>query len=74
MADYKWEYPHCEPLWVPRLDQKGKCAPFMDHPEQLEDLSLPALQPPFWIALFIAEKGLSLNGIKKCMNEHGYMF
>jgi len=34
---YKWEYPHCEPMWVPRLDQKAKWAPFMDHPEQLVD-------------------------------------
>lgn len=34
---YKWEYPHCEPLWVPRLDQKAKWAPFMPHPEKLEE-------------------------------------
>jgi hypothetical protein len=32
---YKWEYPHCEPLWVPRLDQKGKWAPFMPHPDKM---------------------------------------
>lgn len=24
-----------EPMWVPRLDQKAKWAPFMEHPEQL---------------------------------------
>jgi hypothetical protein len=32
---YKWEYPHCEPMWVPRLDMRAKWAPFMSHPEQL---------------------------------------
>jgi len=32
---YKWEYPHCEPMWVPRLDQKAKWAPFMPHPEKM---------------------------------------
>jgi hypothetical protein len=37
VPNYKWEYPHCEPMWVPRLDQKAKWAPFMDHPEQLVD-------------------------------------
>jgi formylmethanofuran dehydrogenase subunit E len=31
---YKWEYPHCEPLFVPRLDQEAKWAPFMAHPEK----------------------------------------
>jgi hypothetical protein len=34
VPNYKWEYPHCEPIWVPRLDQKAKWAPFMAHPEQ----------------------------------------
>ena len=32
---YKWEYPHCEPTWVPRLDMRAKWAPFTSHPEQL---------------------------------------
>jgi hypothetical protein len=36
VAGYRWEYPHCEPLWVPRLDQKAKWAPFMAHPEKRE--------------------------------------
>ncbi|ACN13288.1 hypothetical protein HRM2_01660 [Desulforapulum autotrophicum HRM2] len=36
VPNYKWEYPHVEPLWVPRLDQKAKWAPFMSHPEQVE--------------------------------------
>jgi hypothetical protein len=31
---YKWEYPHCEPMFVPRPDQKAKWAPFMAHPEK----------------------------------------
>ncbi|MCP4578497.1 MAG: hypothetical protein GY846_19660 [Deltaproteobacteria bacterium] len=34
VPNYKWEYPHCEPLWVPRLDQKAKWAPFATHPEK----------------------------------------
>jgi hypothetical protein len=33
---YKWEYPHCEPLRIPRLDQKAKSAAFPPHPEKLE--------------------------------------
>ncbi|MDD9301552.1 MAG: formylmethanofuran dehydrogenase subunit E [Desulfobacter sp.] len=33
---FKWEYPHCEPMWVPRLDQKAKWAPFMPHPEKAD--------------------------------------
>ncbi len=33
---FKWEYPHCEPMWFPRLDQKAKWAEFMPHPEKLE--------------------------------------
>lgn len=36
VPNYKWEYPHVEPMWVPRLDQKAKYAPFMPHPEQVE--------------------------------------
>jgi hypothetical protein len=32
VPNYKWEYPHCEPMWVPRLDQKAKWAPFKSHP------------------------------------------
>jgi len=35
VPNFKWTYPHCEPIWVPRLDQKAKWAPFMPHPEQL---------------------------------------
>jgi hypothetical protein len=31
---FKWEYPHCEPIWVPRLDQKAKWAEFLPHPEK----------------------------------------
>ncbi len=31
---YKWEYPHNEQIWIPRLDQKAKWAEFMDHPDQ----------------------------------------
>lgn len=31
---YQWEYPHCEPLWVPRLDQKAKWAEFLPHPDK----------------------------------------
>lgn len=34
VPDYRWEYPHCEPMWVPRLDQKAKWAPYMAHPEK----------------------------------------
>ncbi len=40
VPNYKWEYPHCEPIWVPRLDQKAKWAPFPVHPEKV----LPAEQ------------------------------
>ncbi len=29
---FKWEYPHVEPLWVPRTDQRSKWAPFEKHP------------------------------------------
>jgi hypothetical protein len=32
VPNYKWEYPHCEPMWVPRLDQGAKWAPFQSHP------------------------------------------
>jgi hypothetical protein len=35
VPNYKWEYPYCKPLWVPRLDQKARWVPFMEHPEQL---------------------------------------
>lgn len=35
VPNFKWEYPHCEPMWIPRLDQKAKWAPFMPHPEQM---------------------------------------
>jgi hypothetical protein len=31
-----WQYPHCEPMWVPRLDQKAKWAVYMDHPAMQE--------------------------------------
>jgi len=30
--NFKWQYPHCEPMWIPRLDQKAKWAPYMAHP------------------------------------------
>ena len=29
---FKWEYPHVEPLWVPRTDQRAKWAAFEQHP------------------------------------------
>ncbi|MCG8689255.1 MAG: FmdE family protein [Desulfobacterales bacterium] len=32
VENFKWEYPHCEPMWVPRLDHKAKWAPHMQHP------------------------------------------
>ena len=35
VPDYKWEYPHNEQIWVPRLDQKAKWAEFMDHPDKI---------------------------------------
>ncbi len=34
VPNYKWEYPHNEQIWVPRLDQKAKWAEFMDHPDK----------------------------------------
>jgi hypothetical protein len=34
--NFKWQYPHCEPMWVPRLDQKAKWATYMDHPVMRE--------------------------------------
>lgn len=34
VPNFKWEYPHCEPMFIPRLDQKAKWAPFMPHPDQ----------------------------------------
>ncbi len=34
--NFKWHYPHCEPLWVPRLDQKAKWATYTDHPVMSE--------------------------------------
>ena len=33
---FKWEYPRCDPMWVPRLDQKAKWAPFEPHPMMSE--------------------------------------
>jgi hypothetical protein len=36
VPNYKWEYPHVEPIWVPRLDQKAKYAPFLPHPGKVE--------------------------------------
>ena len=36
VPNYKWEYPHCEPLWVPRLDQKAKWAPYTNHPVKMK--------------------------------------
>jgi hypothetical protein len=32
ITNFKWIYPHCEPMWVPRLDQKAKWARYMEHP------------------------------------------
>ncbi len=32
VENFKWQYPHCEPMWVPRLDQKAKWAKFQEHP------------------------------------------
>ena len=34
IPDYKWEYPHSEQIWIPRLDQKAKWAEFMSHPDK----------------------------------------
>lgn len=34
VPDYKWEYPHNEQIWIPRLDQKAKWAEFMTHPDK----------------------------------------
>jgi hypothetical protein len=33
---YRWEFPHCELLWVPRFDQQSKWAPFTSHPVKLK--------------------------------------
>jgi len=35
VPNYKWEYPHCEPLWVSRFDQRSKWAPFEPHPAKM---------------------------------------
>jgi hypothetical protein len=34
---FKWQYPHVEPLWVPRTDQRAKWAPMVPHPEKGEE-------------------------------------
>lgn len=34
VPDFKWEYPHVEPLWVPRPDQRNKWAAHELHPEK----------------------------------------
>lgn len=34
VKNFNWIYPHCEPMWVPRLDQKAKWSPFQPHPEK----------------------------------------
>ncbi len=36
VPNYKWEYPHCEPLWTPRLDQRAKWAPFQPYPAKMQ--------------------------------------
>ena len=36
VKNFKWEFPHCDPMWVPRLDQKAKWAPYEDHPVMSE--------------------------------------
>jgi hypothetical protein len=36
VPNFKWEYPHVDPMWVPRLDQGAKWAPHMPHPAKLE--------------------------------------
>jgi hypothetical protein len=36
VPNYRWEYPHCEPLWTPRLDQKAKWAPFQAYPAKMQ--------------------------------------
>ncbi|MCP4024686.1 MAG: twin-arginine translocation signal domain-containing protein, partial [Desulfobacteraceae bacterium] len=36
VKNFKWQYPHCEPMWVPRLDQKAKWAKYMEHPKMSE--------------------------------------
>jgi len=34
VPDFKWEYPHVEPMWVPRPDQRNKWAAHELHPEK----------------------------------------
>ncbi|MCP4749520.1 MAG: hypothetical protein GY866_01380 [Proteobacteria bacterium] len=34
VPDFKWQFPRCDPMWVPRLDQKAKWAPYREHPPQ----------------------------------------
>ena len=37
VPNFQWEYPHCEPMWVPRLDQKAKWAPYPEHPDKMDE-------------------------------------
>lgn len=32
VPNFRWQYPHVEPLWVPRMDQRAKWAPHTPHP------------------------------------------
>jgi len=36
VENFKWQYPHCEPMWSPRLDQTAKWAPCVEHPVMAE--------------------------------------
>ena len=36
VPNYRWEFPHCEPLWVPRFDQQSKWAPFTSRPVKVK--------------------------------------
>lgn len=35
VPNFRWEYPHVEPLWVPRPDQRNKWASLDPHPSRL---------------------------------------
>ncbi len=35
VPDFHWEFPHCEPMWIPRFDTKAKWAPYTEHPDHI---------------------------------------
>jgi hypothetical protein len=36
VRNYRWQFPHCEPLWVPRFDQQSKWMLFTSHPVRMK--------------------------------------